>query len=102
MTIPFTGNEIRKVIPKMKPNKSPGCDEIPVELIEYAPDRIHQQIAKIYNNIAETGEIPKEVTYDILKPLQKPNKAKYLKPTQVHHRETVRLHSNLPTTFTKR
>ena len=52
------------------------CHEIPVELIKYAPDRIHEQIDKIYNNMAETGDIPKEVTYRILKPLQKPNKAK--------------------------
>ena len=29
-TIPFTANEIRKAIAEMKPNKSPGCDEIPV------------------------------------------------------------------------
>ena len=47
MTIPFTANEIRKVIAKMKPNKNPGCDKIPVELIKYAPDRIHEQIVKI-------------------------------------------------------
>ena len=76
MTIPFTANEIRKAIAKMKPNKSPGCDEIPVEFIKYAPDRIHEQIAKIYSNMAETGNIPKEVTYGILKPLQKPNNTK--------------------------
>ena len=75
MALPFTANEIRKAIAKMKPNKSPGCDEIPVELIKYAPDRINEQIAKIYNNMAETGDIPKEVMYGILKPLQKPNKA---------------------------
>ena len=76
MTIPFTANEIRKAIAKMKLNKSPGCDEIPVELVKYAPDRIHEQIAKIYSNMAETGNIPKEVTYGILKPLQKPNNVK--------------------------
>ena len=76
MTIPFTAAEIRKAIAKMKPNESPGCDEIPVELIKYEPDKIHEQIAKIYNNMAETGDIPKEVTYCILKSHQKPNKAK--------------------------
>ena len=76
MKIPFTANEIRKAITKMKPNKSTGRDEIPVELIKYAPDKIHEQIAKIYNNMAETGDIPKEFTYGIVKPLQKPNKAK--------------------------
>ena len=76
MTIPFTANEIRKAIAKMKPNKSPGCDEIPVELIKYTSDKIHEQIAKIYNSMAKTGNIPKEVTYSTLKPLQKPNKVK--------------------------
>ena len=49
MTISLTVNEIRKAINKMKPNKTPGCDEIPVELIKYAPDKIHEQMAKIYN-----------------------------------------------------
>ena len=75
MAILITANEIRKAIAEMKPNKSPGCDKIPFELIKYAPDRIHEQIAKIYN-MAETGDITKEVTHGILKPLQKPNKAK--------------------------
>ena len=76
MTIPFTANEIRKAIVKLKPIKSPGCDEIPVKLIKYAPDRINEQIAKIYNNMAETGDIPKEVTYGTLKSIQKSNKTK--------------------------
>ena len=56
MTILITASEIRKVIAEMKPNKSPGCDKIPVELIKYAPERMHEQIAKIYN-MAETGDI---------------------------------------------
>ena len=37
----------------MKPNKSAGCDEIPIEIVKYAPDKIHEQIAKIYNNMAD-------------------------------------------------
>ena len=37
---------------------------------------MHEQIGKIYNSMAETGNIQKEVTYGILKPPQKPNKAK--------------------------
>ena len=57
MTIPFTANEIRKEIAKMKPSKGPSCDEIPVELMKHAPDRIHEEIAKIYNNMAENGKI---------------------------------------------
>ena len=60
MTIPFTANEIRKVIANMKPNKSPGCDEIPVELIKYAPDKIHEQIAKIYKTWQKLGRYQKK------------------------------------------
>ena len=63
MAIPFTANEIRKVIAKMKLNKCPGCGEIPVELIKYAPDRIHEQIAKIYKNMAETKEQKQNMAY---------------------------------------
>ena len=37
----------------MKRNKSAGCDEIPIEIVKYAPDKIHEQIAKIYNNMAD-------------------------------------------------
>ena len=76
MTITFAANEIQKAIAKIKPNKSPGCDEIRVELTKHALDRIDEQIVKIYNNMAETGDIPKKITYGILKPLQKPSKAK--------------------------
>lgn len=47
MTTPFTGDEIRKVIAKMKPNENPECDEIPLELIKYAPETINGQIAEI-------------------------------------------------------
>jgi len=60
----------------MKTNKNLGCDEIPIELIKHSPPVIFQTIANIYNNMAETNDIPKEITYGILKPLQKPGKAK--------------------------
>ena len=76
MKMPFTENEIRKSIAKMKPNKSAGYDKIPIELIKYVPDKIHEKMTKIYNNMAETGDIPKEVKCGILKSLQKPDKAK--------------------------
>ena len=62
MAIPFTEDEIRKVIAKMKPNKSPGCDEIPVEIIKYTAKTIHEQIAEIYNTMAETGDTTREIT----------------------------------------
>ena len=64
----------------MKPSKSSGCDEIPIELIKYAPETIHEQAGEIYNTMVETSDTPREITCGILKPLHNPNKAK------AHHR----------------
>ena len=73
---PFTVDKIPKIIAKMQPKKSLGCDEIPFELTKYAPETINEQIAEINNTMVETGDTPKEITYGILKPVQKSNKAK--------------------------
>ena len=54
----------------------PGCDEIPSELIKYTPNIIHEQITEICNTMAETGNTPWEITYGILKSLQRLNKTK--------------------------
>ena len=71
---PFTSDEIKKAVSKMKMNKSPGCDEIPVELIMYAPDCVYESIAEIFNQIASDSDCPKEINHGILLPLQKPGK----------------------------
>ena len=74
MTVPFTSDEIEKIVKKMKPNKSPGCDEVSVELIKYAPNEVHAHIAEIFNHLASEGDCPKEINHGILVPLQKPGK----------------------------
>ena len=76
MTTPFTAPEIRKSVSKLKTNRSPGCDNIPVELIKHAPEEVYQLIADIYNRIAMEGFCPKEINNGILIPLQKPGKPK--------------------------
>ena len=48
-----------------------GCNEIPSELIKYTSNTIHEQITEIYSTMAETGNTPREITYGILKSLQK-------------------------------
>ena len=77
MTTPFTGSEIETAILKLKNNKSPGHDEIIVELIKYAPKIIHETIATIYNDIASKDECPKEITQGLLLcAIQKQEKSK--------------------------
>ena len=57
-------------------NKYPGCDEIPVKLIMYAPDCVYESIAEIINQIASNGDFPREMNHGILAPLQKPGKSR--------------------------
>ena len=74
MEEPFTPDEIRKAINKLKNGKSPGCDNIKSEQLRYGPEIVEETICDILNHTAETGEHPKEIKYGILTPLQKPNK----------------------------
>ena len=74
MKQPFTKEEITKVSKRLKSGKSAGIDQLNAELIKYAPEDIHNEIADIYNNMAETGDSPDELTQGLLSPLQKPGK----------------------------
>ena len=83
MTIPFTSEEVQNGVKFLKNNKSPGNDEIIVELIKYAPTEIHEMIASIYDDMAAKGECPKEMTHGLLCAIQKPGKTKG--PPQTYH-----------------
>lgn len=76
MRIPFTKEEIGKATRSMKNGKSAGIDDLNAEFIKYATADIHEEIANIYNTIAETGEFPEELITGILTPLPKPGKKK--------------------------
>ena len=76
MKISFSANKVKDAAYKLKSNRSPGSDNISIELFKSSPDTIHQNIAEIYNIIAATGEFPKEINNGILTPLQKPGKPK--------------------------
>ena len=76
MESPFTGEEISKVVNRMKNEKSTGPDDLEVELIKYASIEIHNEIANIFNTLSRTGEDLKELILGLLRPLQKPGKAK--------------------------
>jgi hypothetical protein len=76
LTIPFTKEEVKKAISSLKNNKSAGCDKLRAEHLKFAPDEINEHIANLLNNVAETGEYPKEIKTGLLTPLQKTGKRK--------------------------
>ena len=76
MSILLTSSEKRKAVWTLKNSKSPGMDQINVELIKYSPEVVYEKIAAIYNDIADTGKHPNEITHGILRALQKPGKPK--------------------------
>ena len=51
--------------------KSVSIDNVNAELIKYAPDSFHEDMARIYNIIAETGNFPSEIVKGLLAPLPK-------------------------------
>ena len=59
MTTPFMEEEIRNAANSLRNNKSPGIDNLPAELIKYAPKTTHQKIADMFNETAKTGQKPK-------------------------------------------
>lgn len=55
MNPPFNKEDVAKSEAKLKENKSCGKDGIYVELLKYAPEEAHKQIANMLNNMAGTG-----------------------------------------------
>jgi hypothetical protein len=76
MTIPFSKTEVKFAVQLLKLNKSAGMDNIKSELVKNGPNVLFESIANIFNEIAESGIVPNELTEGILIPLQKPGKAK--------------------------
>lgn len=76
MKIPFSVTEIAEAIKKLKNNKSSGPDEISSELLKHSPVVVYEKIAEIFNDMAKTGEFPKEIKEGLLIPISKPGKVK--------------------------
>ena len=74
--IPFTAEEIRRIIRKLKNGKSAGIDKLEVEFLKYAPMELLEQIADILNTTTNTEEELQELVVGLLRPLQKPGKKK--------------------------
>ena len=74
MKTPFNKLEIEKAAKSLKNGKASGCDNLHAECIKYAPQIIYEEIAKIFNEVAEHGTEITELTLGMMTPLQKPGK----------------------------
>ena len=73
MSEPFKWKEIYEASLKLNINKSPDNNGLQAEHIKYAPKCVHQDIANLLNEVAETGTYPIELKHG---PIQKPGKQK--------------------------
>ena len=71
---PFSLEEIKSAVKKLKNGKSPGIDEINAEMLKHAPDSILKIIAEILNTSVESEDYLKILKVGIITPLQKPPK----------------------------
>ena len=76
MSEPFTLREIYEASLKLNNNKSPNNNGLQAEHIKYAPKCVHQHIANLLNEVAETGTYPIELKHGLIIPIQKPGKQK--------------------------
>jgi hypothetical protein len=66
-----SASEFELAIEKLKSNKSPGIDQIPVELIKEGGRTIHGEIHKLIISIYNKEELPEEWKESIIVPTYK-------------------------------
>ena len=93
MSEPFTWKEIYEASLKLSINKSLDNNVLQAEHIEYAPKHLHQDIANLLSEVAETGTYPQELKHGLIIPIQKPGKEKW-------NVENIRRHSVINTSKT--
>ena len=76
MSEPITWKEIYEASLKFSINKCPDNNGLQAEHIKYAPKCVHQDIANLLFEVAETGTYPQELEHGLIIPIQKPGKQK--------------------------
>jgi len=71
---PFTRCEINKTLSKVNVKSTPGCDDIPFNLIKKSPDNIINFLLNLINTSFSTNVIPINWKTSIINPILKPNK----------------------------
>ena len=75
LNTPINKDEVAKSIHKLRNNRAPGYDQIPPELLKYAPTELHDLIAESLNNFFAKHEYI-NVGHGLPTALQKPGKRK--------------------------
>jgi hypothetical protein len=68
---PITINELTHTIKKLPRKKTPGWDGIPYEFWQRLPLSITRHLLNDINRILSTGNIPKQLSHTLVKPIQK-------------------------------
>ena len=71
LDVPFTVQEVKNAIRKLKNNKACGIDQITNELLKAATDNLVLLITNFFNLVMFCGKVPEEWTIAIVKPLYK-------------------------------
>ena len=72
---PISSSEVKQCVKLMNNNKSPGHDNIPIELIKYGTEDLYTKNSQVINNTFE-HHTPLEVGKGLLVALPKPGKTK--------------------------
>ena len=67
----FTESEIREAIFSQKDEKSPGIDNLPIEILKASYDYIAPFLLKVFNRLLNTGEYPRAWGKGIITPIFK-------------------------------
>ena len=67
-------DEVKEAVRKMANSKSPGKDNIAVELMKYGPEELYDETSTILNNIFRRNDSTIKLGAGILLPLPKPKK----------------------------
>ena len=70
---PITLNELESVI-KQKQNSAPGEDNLPYSIFKKLPKSVLQNVVNFFNDIWQSGDIPKAFKHAIIVPILKPEK----------------------------
>ena len=72
-TIRIADNEIKSIIMSLNPNKTHGCDNISINMLQLCAESIHIPLGIIFRNIVKTGIFPDQWKLANVSPIHKKN-----------------------------